>query len=108
MAQAIAEAFLMKKSCQATEYLEVLCHFFCRHNQHKQQVYGARINGIEVNALIQGDQRPGDGFAFCYTAMRNGDAVANAGAPQLFPGQKSSVDMIRRQYSSLFRNKLTV
>src|SRR5690606_16611496 len=82
--------------------------------QDEQQVHRMVVDGVEVDRLLQFYQGTGGGRQVLDAAVGHGDAVADAGAAQLFAGDQRleqfarvyQVDAAGNQFGALFEQSL--
>ena len=67
-----------------------------RHQQSENQGYGFSVGRIESNRLFRADKRAGGFFHAGMTAVRDGDALSQAGRTQLFAGKQAVEDIAVR------------
>src|SRR3569623_463757 len=77
--QPLADLDLAKQGGQGRQHLQMLVDGIGGHHQRADDVDWRAVDRIEIHTLLEADQRAADVIDILEAAVRNGDAVAEAG-----------------------------
>jgi hypothetical protein len=104
-AQFVHDGFGAQQARHAGQRLEMIGASAGRRQQHDDKIDRLVIDRIELDRLVQPGEQGNDLIKAGDLAMGNGDAIAQAGRPQLFTAGDRSEDVVGRMPGQFRRSR---